>query len=552
MITDLNHVPSGATIDTHVCIIGSGVAGLTLARSLLAQGLEVCLLESGGRDHEDSVHRLSNGDNTGFPYYDLQECRLRLLGGSTAIWGGRLAELDPEDFEAKSWVPHSGWPISKDDLAPYYRESWKVFGMDADTPTLPWLKNAAQHLVRASSDALEAGFWRFDTQFNRFTHRNIADVTDHPGAHVWLHATVTRIQATQDGGQISHVVAKNHAGHQLVVRARHYVVAAGGIENARLLLASNDVWKNGLGNAHDQVGRYFMEHPHARGGRVQSDKAWQLLKVLGRSYRHQGTRMAALLRPSRTFQQQEGILNTAITLGARQSADASMFLPLKLYNTMKHRLPPTEAGRRMWMATKQTAVWLHEHIDPLRPWLMVKSGRRDLAIIVRAEQAPNPDSRITLTQETDALGIPKVALDWRFRPIDKHTLTVMMKRFDATLRDNGLGQVDIQPWINDSHTDWETDQLVSSHSFGGYHHMGATRMSASPRTGVVDENCKVHGIANLHVAGSSVFTTSGWANPTLTIAALSLRLGERIAASLGRDEVSTGQTTYSKTVLAAE
>lgn len=544
MLADLNDAPSGVTVETDICIIGSGVAGLTLARTLLARGLNVCLLESGGLDHEDPVHRLSNGENTGFPYYDLQECRLRLLGGTTAIWGGRLAEFDPEDFEAKSWVPHSGWPISKDDLAPWYREAWQVFGMPADAPLPGWLQNAAADLKRASSSDFEVGHWRFDTRFNRFTHRNIEDVTGHPNAQVWLHATVTRIQAAPDGSHIDHVVAKNHQGHQAIVRARQYVVATGGIENARMLLASNDVWKSGLGNAYDQVGRYFMEHPHARGGRVISPKAWHLLKVLGRSYRHKGTRLAALLRPSRAFQEEQGILNTAITLGARQSADANMFMPLKIYNTMKHRLPPTESGRRMWMATKQTAVWLHEHIDPLRPWLMVKSGRRDLAIIVRAEQAPNPDSRIVLTNQKDALGIPKAALDWRFRPIDKHTLSVMMKRLDSTLRDNGLGHVDIQPWINDNHTDWETDQLVSSHSYGGYHHMGATRMSSSPRTGVVDANCKVHGLANLYVAGSSVFTTSGWANPTLTIAALAMRLGEHLANQRKSAEIITPQNTY--------
>lgn len=552
MLNDLQQTPPEARIDTDVCIIGSGIAGLTLARTLLARGARVCLLESGGLDHEDPVHRLGDGENIGYPYYELQESRLRLLGGTTAIWGGRLAELDPEDFDAKPWVPNSGWPISKEELAPYYADAWKVFDMTAEAAVMPWLRDAANDLARASANTLEAGFWRFDTRFNRFTHRNIADVTAHPNAQVWLHATVTRIQASEDGGHIEHVVATNHSGRKLTVQARHYVVAAGGIENARLLLASNDVWKNGLGNAYDQVGRYFMEHPHARGGKVISDRAWHLLKVLGRSYRYQGTRLAALLRPSRAFQEQQGILNTAITLGARQSADANMFMPLKIYNSMKHRLPPTEAGRRLWMVTKQTAVWFHEHIDPLRPWLMVKSGRRDLAIIVRAEQAPNPDSRVVLTRETDALGMPKVALDWRFHPIDKHTLSVMMDRFDATLRANGLGRVEIQPWIKDSHTEWATDPLISSHSYGGYHHMGTTRMSASPRTGVVDANCKVHGIANLHVAGSSVFTTSGWANPTLTIAALSIRLGEQIAASLRRDTVSVRQSSSNREAIAAE
>lgn len=546
MIADLHQAPDGLTINTDVCIIGSGVAGLTLARTLLARGLNVCLLESGGRDHEDSVHRLSAGDNVGYPYYELQESRLRLLGGTTAIWGGRLAELDAEDFEAKPWVPHSGWPISKADLAPYYRAAWQVFDMPAEADVPAWLNAEAKRLVEASGSALEVGYWRFDTRFNRFTHRNIEDVTGHPNAQVWLHATVTRIQASNDGNRIDHVEARDLRGHKATVRARRYVLAAGGIENARLLLASNDVWKTGLGNIHDQVGRYFMEHPHARGGHVVTEHSWPLLKVLARSHRHRGTRLAALMRPSRALQAREGILNTAFTLGARQRAEDDMILPLKLYNTLKHRLPPTEAGRRLWMLTKQAAVWAHEHIDPLRPWLLLKTSRRELAIVVRAEQAPNPESRVRLGEQRDVLGIPRVELDWRFTDIDKRTLQVLNQHFDTMLRTAGLGHIEAQGWLRENGGPlWETDPLVSSHSFGGYHHMGTTRMSASPRTGVVDADCRVHGLENLYVAGSSVFSTSGWANPTLTIAALAVRLGEHIAALKGREDYFVPQTIYS-------
>ncbi|MCH8685419.1 FAD-dependent oxidoreductase [Pedomonas mirosovicensis] len=544
MLVDLHEAPEGLTINTDVCIVGSGVAGLTLARTLLAQGLHVCLLESGGRDHEDPVHRLNDGENTGFPYYELQESRLRLLGGTTAIWGGRLAELDPEDFEAKPWVAHSGWPISKDDLANHYRAAWETFEMPPEAALPDWLSNEASRLERDSASALQVGYWRFDTRFNRFTHRNTDDVTGHARAQVWLHATVTRIQAAEDGSRIDHVVARDLRGNKAIVQARQYVLAAGGIENARLLLASNDIWKSGLGNAYDQVGRYFMEHPHARGGRVETARSWPLLRVLARSHRHQGTRLAALLRPSRALQQREGILNTAFTLGARQPADAAMFLPVKLYNTLKHRLPPTEAGRRLWMVTKQGAVWLHERIDPLRPWLMLKAGRRELAIVVRAEQAPNPNSRVRLGRERDAFGIPKVELDWRFSDIDKRTLQVLARHFDATLRQGRIGRVEPEDWLGENGPLWQTDPLVSSHAIGGYHHMGSTRMSASPRTGVVDADCQVHGIDNLYVAGSSVFPTSGWANPTLTIAALAIRLGEHLAARSKREEFFTPHAIY--------
>ena len=532
MLADLDTLSTDIAITADVAIVGGGAAGLTIARRLIARGLSVALLESGGLDHEEAVHALSDGPSTGAPYYPLQESRLRLLGGTTAIWGGRLAEFDAEDFQTRSWVPHSGWPIGKDDLRSVYDEAWRTFDVAPAPVALDDIRARAARIACLDEAGLTIGAWKFDTRFNRFTHRNIRDLIDHPRCQIWLHATIAHLQADAGGQRIRHLRATSLGGRQAQVRATHYVLAAGGIENARLLLAADDVMTGGLGNAYGQVGRYFMEHPHARGGRVDSHRAWALLALFGRSYRRDGVRYAALLRPDATLQRREGILNTAFTLGARQPETARMFMPVQLYNHLKHRLPPTEAGRKLWMTTKQAAVWLHEHIDPLRPWLLLK-GRRELALIMRAEQAPNPDSRVVLAPARDALGMRKAELQWRYSDIDKRTVDVLAARFDQALRQADSGAVAAAPWLR-SALDWQNDPLISAHPIGGYHHMGTTRMSASPRTGVVDAQCRVHGLGNLHVAGSSVFPTSGWANPTLTIVALAIRLADHLADALQR------------------
>ncbi len=160
--------------------------------------------------------------------------------------------------------------------------------------------------------------------------------------------------------------------------------------------------------------------------------------------------------------------------------------------------------------------------------MVVKSGMQDLYAVIRAEQAPNPNSRVTLVDEKDALGMQKINLDWQFMDIDKRTVSVLMQTLDSEMKRLGLGHLELAPWLKDDSAPWETDELISNHAIAGYHHMGTTRMSSDPRTGVVDEHCKIHGVDNIYVAGSSVFPTSSWANPTLTILALCLKLADHL------------------------
>jgi choline dehydrogenase-like flavoprotein len=205
---------------------------------------------------------------------------------------------------------------------------------------------------------------------------------------------------------------------------------------------------------------------------------------------------------------------------------------MKAYSGIKHQMAPTKGGRRLWMATKKAAGWAQRHVDPARPWLLHKLGRVDIALLVRAEQAPNPDSRVALTGERDATGVPRVALDWRLSEIDVRSVAVLADALGGEFERLGLGKVEPAAWLESGR--WRTDPLISSHPIGGYHHMGTTRMGADPKASVTDADGRVHGIPNLWVAGSSLFPTGSWANPTLTIVALALRTAERISQGLAR------------------
>jgi len=533
MLIDLGELSEPQTRETEICIIGAGAAGLTLARRLLKLGHELILLESGGDEYEAETAELNAGENVGEDYYELDHARLRFFGGTTAIWGGRCAELDPIDLEKRAWVPHSGWPISHGELESYYREARPLLDLPEEPEDADVLREAGIPIPAFDEDRLAVPVWAFDARYNRFGIGACADLVEHPRCTIVLHATATAIEADPSGKSIDRVVAKAPSGTELVVRARIFILAAGGIENPRILLASRSVMPNGLGNDRDLVGRFFMEHPHARGGRIANAKAWPLLKAFGGRHRLGRRDLAALIAPAAKLQAETGILNSSLTIVARQPEAAKQFWGMRAYGAIKHRTAPTRAGRRLWTTTKRAVSLIQRAVDPLRPWLLHKAGRLDVALLVRAEQAPNPDSRVTLSEDRDALGMNRVRLDWRLSQIDVRSVDVLVRTLGEELARLGLGTVEPAEWLAED-KGWRTDPLISAHPIGGYHHMGTTRMADEPGSGVTDGETRVHGIANLYIAGSSLFPTSGWANPTLTIIALALRTADLVSAALKR------------------
>lgn len=534
MIEDFDAQGDRVDLIADICIVGGGATGVTLADALVAEGREVLLLESGGTDHEPEVQSLMQGSSHGFPYYDLADCRLRFFGGTTAIWGGRCAQLNEIDFQHRPWVPHSGWPIGKTDLAPLYARAQASLGLpptdgedglwDAHglTPP-PW-----------SPEVIGSAFWQFDQESDRFAVRQPARIKASRHARILLHASVTGIRLNRQGTAVLALDFANFAGGRGRVRARQFVLAAGGIENARILLASDDVRPNGVGNDRDLVGRFFMEHPHARGARIETPAVMRLIKALPRSYSRGGISHAAVARPAPALQMREGLLNSAFTLAARQHPGARMVMAKRLLLSLRDNLDPDRQNRRLWNLYRRQVIRLREHAGPLLAWAGIRTGGYGLYTVLRAEQAPNPQSRVTLGPTRDALGMRQVSLDWRLSAIDKHTARATMLALDGELARLGLGRCILEPWLADDGPAWQTDPLISNHPIGGFHHMGTTRMATLPRAGVVDADCRVHGIANLWIAGSSVFPTSGWANPTLTILALALRLADHLVQRVAK------------------
>lgn len=533
MLIDCREQNRPSEFSYDICIVGSGAAGITLARSLSQTKLRICLLESGGTDFDPAIQSMAEGSSTGYPYYDLVDSRLRFFGGTTTIWGGRCALLDAEDFEKRPWVAESGWPFERDTLIPYYKQVQESLALDPillDNST--WSLHGLQP-PPFDRKLIDTSFWQFDNKSDRFVLSECEDILKADNIDILLHATLTGLELDESGEHVKEVTIADVHGFNEKLKARVFVLACGGLENARVLLNSRGVHKNGVGNNSDNVGRYFMEHPHARGGKIVTRKPWEVIKLLSRSYNYGGKRFATVARAGRDLQESESILNSSFSISARRRRGQKQSWNKRAYQSLRHNMDPTVGHRKLWQFQRKSFVNVGKYIGSYLRWLIVKSGYQDLYAVIRAEQSPNRESRISLTDDRDVLGLNKINLSWQFNEIDKRSVRVLMQKLDEELRRLKLGHLELAPWLEDTSLQWETDELVSNHPIAGYHHMGVTRMAESAERGVVDKNCQVFGTDNLFIAGSSVFPTSGWANPTLTIMAMSVRLGDHLKAKLG-------------------
>lgn len=525
-------------IESDICIVGAGAAGITLAREFIDQPYEVCILESGGLDFEDPTQSLYQGENTGLPYFPLNESRARYLGGSTNLWGGWCRPMDNIDFQDRPWMRHSGWPITKTELDPYYERAQKVCGLGPYLYNFSdWensLENLQYHQPSFSKD-LETYLWQIlPPQCLRFGQVYRTTLEQARNIKTYLHANVIRIETNDTAKEVKRLRVACLGGKQFWVQAKVFILAVGGMENPRLLLASNQVASNGLGNQYDVVGRYFMEHPYLKSGKINFTKTPNLYKQhniqVGENF------LASALGLSQERQEREQILNFAARiigiLPDWVTAINGLRYKLQSNHPTIHEAFPsiTEICRfRSDSTVIEDLKTILTNLDQVAARAYNKlfdrsfySGQTNLyENQLIGEQEPNPDSRITLSSERDRLGLNCIKLDWRLTSLDKYTMIRSQQILAEELARCGLGELQLE--LSEDEASWQDLK-------GSYHHMGTTRMSINPRQGVVDENCRVHGMGNFYIAGSSVFPTSGLSNPTLTIVALALRLADYLKA----------------------
>ena len=514
MFIDFRTVNNGKTITSDLCIIGAGAAGITIARELTKGKQRVCIVESGGFDFSPETQALYDGENIGLPYFDLNTCRLRFLGGTTNHWNGQCAPLSQMDFETRTWVPHSGWPISKADLDPYYLKALPVCQIGPDTFDARAWMNWGIEPPSFNPEKIQSHFWQNSppTNFGQVYREELKSAEN---ITVLLHANVTHIRTDDSGETVTHVDIGALNGKRGQVLAKVFILACGGIENPRLLLISNHVHPEGLGNKYDLVGRFFMDHPTAVCGRAEIANVDYVLDTFT-SKIFEGIRYRPGLKIGEEEQRRKQVLNICATF--QSESHPAIETGKQLLDTLKEGEIPEDLGEKIRIVMND--------LDDVAEYAACRlKGEGKCTTIInlrtRQEQAPNPQSRVSLSQELDALGIPRLRLDWRFTELERKSLKAMAVTLGSEFGRLNLGRVQLPAWLaNDGDPEWIS---------GSYHHMGTTRMADSPKNGVVNKDCKVHGTKNLYVAGSSVFPTSGFANPTLTLVALALRLADHLS-----------------------
>lgn len=492
MFIDAKELTSNTIIDADICIIGAGPAGLTLASELDGCGAKVALLESGALEPDAATQALAAGDVVGALYWALDTSRLRYFGGSSNHWTGWCRPLDPDDFERRRFVGYSGWPLARAEIEPFYERAQQVCDLGAfDYDARSWAARTSAPLLDLDEARVKTAIWQFSAP-TRFGRKYRAQLEHSSDVSVYLNGNVVELLAEPGGRRVRSVEVACLDGLRFRVHAQLVVLAAGGIENARLLLVSRSEHIGGMGNQHDLVGRFFIEHPHSAVGVLLC-----------------GAEMDA-------FRLYSGLIDIP---GASPAAvRASLCLPPELRD--RERLLNVSVGFEPMMRPPSYAASQADGTCELARQLQGVKLFNRLELTVRAEQAPTADSRVRLSSRKDALGSQLPALDWRHDPLTLRSIRRTVEIAAEALARARLGRV--YSYIHADATPTLTG--VWPELSGGHHHMGTTRMHEDARYGVVDRDCKLHGVENLYVAGSSAFPTAGYANPTLTITALALRL----------------------------
>jgi len=501
MLFDFNEAwPRVTQVQYDVCVCGTGPAGITLARKLAAHGKKVLLLEAGGLAYSDESQNHYKGKNVGRTIW-LESIRLRYLGGTSNHWEGLCAALDPITFEPHNYLGLPGWPISHADVNGRLDEAKDILDI------------ADKSLERVQQPGfISSKFDRYPFAMSaptRFFEKYGAEIRQSKQIDAFYNANLVDIVLSDNLSGVRHLRIRNYKKQISDVSAAQYVLALGGIENPRILLNANRQLPAGIGNHSGMLGRCFMESLNVPIGRflVTDPEFWKGgSPPIG----------SILLVPSESYMREKDIGNGVLEFTPDISAAVvyRAFGRLRVFREFIH-----ETGCS-WPALRKLAKHIVDFDCP-----------GDGLIWSIIEQEPNPDSRVTLSDEMDSFDLRRVQMNWQLSDADLQTIRSLAIESAKEMARLNRARVQLAPFI------FDTSLETPCSGFG--HHMGTTRMSSDPRHGVVDENCRVHGIKNLYLAGSSVFSKCGGRNPTMTIVLLALRLGEHLASNGLSPQVET-------------
>lgn len=539
---DGRSVTGGTVFEADVCVIGGGPVGLSIAGELAARGLSVCLVESGGFEYDAAEHDLCHGELAGNKLVDPHVTRTRQYGGLSNNWnilfdrprvGVRYVPMDPIDFQARKEVPYSGWPFDHTEMAPWYERAQVVCGIGPFRYDAEYRATAEQPAFESEDRELHSSLFQFgpSSRFHSATRTTLAQTGR---VQALLHTTGLALETSEDERHIERLQTGCLNGRRFAVRARSYVLAAGATENARLLLLSNNRNPAGVGNRHDLVGRFLMDHPLDGCSYIKpSDHGvYDRLKLFDLQVENGVGYMAKLTFSDPTIRKHK-LLNMTFILvpcEALQMKPSVAAFRTIVKGTSRFAPPKGRMAQLGAMVMDPVSIVRHVHRVYSYPGAVSSLGYGGwsqlpdkaaafsrIDVWNQIEQYPHPDNRVQLGESIDAFGQRRIKYDFTWRDEDQNRFIHSQRHFAGLTEKAGLGT-------------YHFDDTKQPGELSSHHAMGTTRMHEDPRQGVVDPNCRVHGTDNLFAATASVFPTGGYANPTLTAIAMGLRLAAFLAA----------------------
>ena len=509
-LSDLSH---DRDISASYCVVGSGPAGGFVAVDLAKQGQDVIVIEAGG-EKEASVFDTAVAPSV-IGDVDLILGRAFQLGGSSNLWAGRVAPLDQIDFKSRNWVDKITWPLSRKALEPYYCRTLELLGFSSDVfdeSSHLISNNKFKRLLSGQIASIKPFVWsKPPFRIADYIRKHIASKTG--GLRILTDATVSELESDSTGQiKSASVICKD--GEHIRVRARYFILAAGGLEVPRIMLNSNTVFKDGIGNKNGLVGRYLSTHPKADLAILKLNNPLFTNNALFSDQNLKGNSVRLGISLSEEVQVAEKLLNHYVQLSSFSEIQASKAFELLKKRAFSSSLITRDQingrffrGLGLWVFNRVGRV---AKFQPLAGTLVVRGF---------LDQHPDPENRVILSKERDQNGLRKIEIHWQYTDHDKRSVLAFLQKLAGEFSRYGIGELDYTGI--ESLQEWPLNAVHS-------HYLGTTRMSDDPNFGVVDENCRVHGCENLFVAGPSIFTTYGNANPFLTICAFSLRLADHL------------------------
>jgi choline dehydrogenase-like flavoprotein len=519
MLTDLHRDTLPARLEADVCIIGAGAAGMALAIALARKGAQVVLLESGGHPSDTRIQEFNQGEVVGLPHEGTYGGRARAFGGTTTIWSGQILPLLPVDFEERSWMPWSGWPIAYPDLIPYYRSAIDFVGLgrsilsDADV----WRSIGLGVPTLGPDIEPYISRWCPEPNFGRLHGQEVRRLQS---LTCVLHATYVGFDAR--GDRLTAAWARGLGGQSVAVQSRAYVLCVGGIETARLLLHPLINRRPAPWSDSELIGCCFQDHPGIPVADVVPRDKRVVHHLFDNIYRY-GFKYQPRFRLTAAAQERSRLPGIG---------GALLFESAKTPALCRARFAGKALVRGRVNTQVLTATAIGTPLLAQQAWQTLVRRRGfnpdDLGVRlgVQLEQAPRPDSQVSLSDQIDALGLRRARVDWRMGEFEVKSIARFAEITKAAFEQIGLADVRID-------TDVETrSPSILARMHDQAHHMGTARMASTPDRGVVTSDLRLFGTDNAYVCSSAVFPTSGYSNPTHTIIALALRLADHMAGAL--------------------